>query len=135
MTYPLDPINLVNNLLITWGETIGLAWDEVDANHGGTTVIDYTVMVRTTAQTDFGELQVGVEATSETFDGFILGTTYVFKVKSRNAFDFSTGYSNEVTILAARTPDKPLTPTTTFNRVDNTVLIDWQAPSDNGSPL
>lgn len=92
-------------------------------------------MYRTTEEVTFIELQVGVTATSITMDGFILGTTYVFKVKSRNAFDYSTGFSNEVTILAAMTPEKPLTPTTTFNRVANTVIIDWEAPYDNGSVI
>lgn len=80
---------------------------------GGVIVEDYTLMSRKLEDSDFTELQVGIESTSITLDGFILGTTYVFKVKSRNSFDFSTGYSNEVTVLAAKTPAKPATPTTT----------------------
>lgn len=34
------------------------------------------------------------------------GTYYKFKVESRNAYGYSV-YSNEVTILAAQTPDAP----------------------------
>jgi hypothetical protein len=67
-----------------------------------------------------------------------MGTTYVFKVKSRNQFDFSPGYSNEVTILAAMTPEKPLAPVTSVTigatTTDN-VIITWTAPYDNGSPI
>lgn len=68
-------------------------------------------------------------------DGFILGTVYVFKVKARNAFDYSTGYSNEVTVLAAKRPEQPLMPVTSFDRDLNTVSIDWEAPFDSGSPI
>jgi hypothetical protein len=28
LTFPDEPINLVNNLEVTWGTTIGLTWDE-----------------------------------------------------------------------------------------------------------
>lgn len=135
LNYPNDPINLLNNLDITWGRTIGLTWDESDANAGGIPVIDYTVMSRTSDETDFLELEANVIGTSVTLDGFILGTTYLFKVKARNAFDFSTGYSNTVTILAAKTPEKPAAPVTSFDRDTNTVTIDWVAPYDSGSPI
>jgi len=43
LTYPDEPLNVANNLDITWGTTIGLTWDEGIAN-GGTPIIDYTVM-------------------------------------------------------------------------------------------
>jgi hypothetical protein len=68
-----------------------------------------------------------------TFDSFTLGTTYTFRVKSRNAFDFSVGYSNEISILAAMSPEQPSAPTTTVD--GSNVVIDWAAPSDNGSPI
>jgi hypothetical protein len=138
LNYPDDPINLQNNLDITWGTTMGLTWDEPDANAGGIPVLDYTVMSRTIDDPNFLELEIGVMGTSVTLDGFIMGTTYVFKVKSRNQFDFSTGYSNEVTILAAMTPEKPLAPVTSVTigatTTDN-VIITWTAPYDNGSPI
>lgn len=136
LTYPDDPINLANNLDITWGETLGLVWDETDANAGGTPVIDYTVMVKTTG--DYQEHQIGVVGTSATMDGFILGTTYTFKVKSRNQFDFSTGYTNEVSILAAKSPEQPQPPTTSVDATTDlmsNVIINWTAPTDNGSPI
>jgi hypothetical protein len=42
LTYPDEPLNLVNNLEVTWGTVIGLAWDE-GIQSGGTPVLDYTV--------------------------------------------------------------------------------------------
>lgn len=42
LTYPDEPINLQNNLEVTWGTTIGLTWDE-GVENGGTPVLDYTV--------------------------------------------------------------------------------------------
>jgi hypothetical protein len=68
-----------------------------------------------------------------TLTGFNLGITYTFKVKSRNAFDFSIGFSNEISILAATNPNQPLPPITSINGVN--VDIKWVAPSDNGSPI
>jgi len=53
------------------------------------------------------ERQVGVIGTSVTLKGFNLGITYTFKVKARNAFDFSVRYSNEVSVLAAKNPSQP----------------------------
>jgi hypothetical protein len=132
LTFPDEPINLSNNLLITWGTTIGLTWDEGD-NNGGTPVIDYTVMSLSSDSSTYIERQVGVVGTSVTLPGFNLGITYTFKVKSRNAFDFSIGYSNEISILAATNPNQPLHPITSINGVN--VDIKWVAPSDNGSPI
>ena len=36
--------------------------------------------------------------------------------------------------MAAQVPDKPNAPTTTFSNTE-TVLIDWTAPFDQGSPI
>jgi hypothetical protein len=70
--------------------------------------------------------------TSVTLFDFNPGITYTYRIKSRNAFDFSVGYSNEINILAASSPAKPAAPTTTFDRNAETVIIDWVAPNDNG---
>jgi hypothetical protein len=42
LTFPDEPINLANNLEVTWGTTIGLTWDE-GVKSGGTPVLDYTI--------------------------------------------------------------------------------------------
>ena len=132
LTFPDEPINVSNNLLITWGTTIGLTWDEGE-NNGGTPVIDYSVMSLSSDSSTFIERQVGVVGTSVTLKGFNFGITYTFKVKSRNAFDFSVGYSNEISVLAATNPSQPEPPVTTINNMN--VDISWVAPSDNGSPI
>jgi hypothetical protein len=132
LTFPDEPINLSNNLSITWGTTIGLTWDEGDKN-GGTPVIDYTVMSLSSDSSTYIERQVGVVGTSVTLNGFNLGITYTFKVKSRNSFDFSVGYSNSVSILAAKNPNQPNKPIISIDNMN--VLIDWTAPNNNGSPI
>ncbi len=64
-------------------------------------------------------------------------TVYKFKVESRNAFGFSTSFSNEVSIRAASVPTAPQTlannPAVTAS---GTVGLIWLAPSsDGGSPV
>ena len=64
-------------------------------------------------------------------------TVYKFKVESRNAFGYSTSFSNEVSIRAASVPTAPQTlannPAVTSS---GTVGITWLAPSsDGGSPV
>jgi hypothetical protein len=129
LTFPDEPINLENNLEVTWGTTIGLTWDEGFEN-GGTPVLDYTVFSLASDSSEYIEEQVGVVGTSVTLHDFNPGITYTFKVKSRNVFDFSVGYSNEISILAASTPAKPNPPTTTIDGAN--VKIEWQVPNNMG---
>jgi len=133
LNYPIEPISLSNNLEITWGTRIGLTWDDSDTTAGGTPVIDYTVYAKDSVTNTWTERQVGITGTSATLESFNLGTTYTFRVKSRNVFDYSVGYSDEVSILAAKNPEKPTAPTTTVSGPN--VIIDWIAPYDNGSPI
>jgi hypothetical protein len=42
LNHPDEPINLQNNLEVTWGTTLGLTWDDGDHN-GGTPILDYAV--------------------------------------------------------------------------------------------
>jgi len=133
LNYPNEPISLANNLEITWGTRIGLTWDDPDTTAGGTPVIDYTVYAKDSVTNTWTERQVGITGTSATLESFNLGTTYTFRVKSRNAFDYSVGHSNEVSILAAKNPEKPTAPTTTVSGPN--VIIDWIAPYQNGSPI
>lgn len=60
------------------------------------------------------------------------GTTYSFKVASRNIFGLSE-QSNSVTILSAFKPERPDAPISTIK--NNTVEVTWVAPFANGSPL
>lgn len=62
-----------------------------------------------------------------------MGTAYNFKVVARNAFGFSAD-SNIVNILQAEYPHVPVAPTTIVVS-DTSVIIDWEAPSAQGSPI
>lgn len=43
--------------------------------------------------------------------------------------------SNVVNILTAQVPAQPDAPTTNFESIDNSIVIDWIAPDDGGSPI
>jgi len=66
--------------------------------------------------------------------GLTQGTTYKFVVKSRNIVDFST-YSAEISILAAQVPAQPQTPTTTWDKDNNQVVVAWVEPDNGGSSV
>jgi len=90
-------------------------------------VIDYRVWYDQ-ANGNYIVLQANIVATSLTVTTLTMGTSYKFKVESRNSFGFSLLFSNEITVLQAEVPSKPNTPTTTVN-TDISVLVDWNAPS------
>jgi hypothetical protein len=58
-------------------------------------------------------VQAGIDINSFTFLSVVGGTTYFFKVQSRNAGAYSE-LSSEVTILAATVPSKPASPLTVW---------------------
>lgn len=65
LTFPDEPINLINNLEVTWGTTIGLTWDE-GVENGGIPVLDYTVYSLADDAFTYIEEQVGITQTSVT---------------------------------------------------------------------
>jgi hypothetical protein len=64
--------------------------------------------------------------------GLTPGTTYSFKVESRNSYDYSA-YSLPFSILCAIEPEAPNAPTTTIS--NDLVILDWDEPVTNGSPI
>lgn len=70
--------------------------------------------------------------TKVTLTGFNLGQSYSFKVKSRNSHGFSE-LSEAFVILAAKTPEQPAPPVTSYD--GSNVIVDWEAPESNGSPI
>ena len=77
-------------------------------------------------------LAMMVHEKSYTATGLTAGNTYKFKVEARNLYGYSS-YSEIATILCATNPSMPLTPTTTV--VNDEVIVDWTAPSDQGTEI
>ena len=68
---------------------------------GGTAVIDYRVSWDQGTST-YAVLESGITTTSyQTTATLTANTVYKFKVESRNAYGYSTSFSNEVSIRAA----------------------------------
>ncbi len=96
-------------------------------------MIDYKIMYDGgSGSGTYTTLATGVTSLTYTATGLTAGTTYAFKVYSRNSDGFSFG-SSSVSILAAQVPDTPSAPTTTIE--GNFVKIAWTAPFAEGSPI
>jgi hypothetical protein len=65
-------------------------------------------------------------------DTLVPGTTYGFKVQSRNEFGYSDD-SKVFYILCATVPDPPTAPSTVTIASD--VTVSWEEPKNNGSPI
>jgi len=87
---------------ITTATQVGLTWFPGFFN-GGSPIIDYTVAYGV-ATGSYSNTIPGILTTSYTVTGLTAGTTYKFKVLSRNVYGVSV-YSNEVVELAAQIPD------------------------------
>ena len=135
-TNPDPPTSLANNAAITSASVIALTWTAPTVV-GGTAVVDYRVSWDQ-GTSNYVILAQGVTtAFYSTTATLTPNTVYKFKVESRNAFGFSTSFSNEVSIRAASVPTAPQTlannPAVTAS---GTVGLTWVAPSlDGGSPV
>jgi hypothetical protein len=130
ITYPDAPIDLTETVIARTPSTITFSWNEGFAN-GGSPVLDYRI-VYDQAAADFIELAANHETTSITATGLQYGLIYTFRVESRNEFGHSTTYS-EITILCAAEPEAPGTPSTVV--VFDEVIMSWNTPIDNGTPI
>lgn len=141
---PDAPLNLANNLQITFGTSIGLTWSQ-GLQNGGTPVTSYTLWSDQGSNgNSFQPIASGLLTPSYTVTGLSLGTYYIFKVTATNAWGTSD-YSATVTILAAQQPNVPLPPVTIFLRgtspqsysaqTDTSVQVTWTAPYNGGSPI
>jgi len=74
---------------------------------GGSAVIDYRISWDQGGST-FAVLATGITTTSYSTTATLTpNTVYKFKVESRNAYGYSTSFSNEVSIRAASIPTAP----------------------------
>jgi hypothetical protein len=86
-TTPDAPINLVENYSQRTKSTIGLTWEQAPFN-GGAIIEDYRISIAEQGGT-FSELATGLTSPEYLATGLTFGTTYQFKVESRNSYSYS----------------------------------------------
>jgi len=104
---------------------------------GGTAVIDYRISWDQ-GGSSYAVLATGITTTSySTTATLTANTVYKFKVESRNAYGYSTSFSNEVSIRAAAVPTAPLSLANNAGVTASGIVgVTWSAPSsDGGSPV
>jgi len=108
-----------------------LGWQK-GATDGGTPIIDYTLSYSLDNGISYSVLKSGILTPSYTATNLITGQSYKFYVQARNILGNSP-FSATATVLCAWVPFTPATPTTTV--VGNQVVIAWNTPNPNGSPM
>jgi hypothetical protein len=104
---PDAPLSLANDAAVTTAYQVGLTWSAGSYN-GGSSVIDYQVSYAESPSGSYAVFASDVLTTSSTVTSLTPGTTYKFKVQSRNVVGLSAD-SSEITVLAAQIPDAPTT--------------------------
>jgi hypothetical protein len=136
LTNPDVPTTLANVPLITDATKIGLTW-QTGAADGGTPVIDYRLSWDQ-GTNSYLVLDIGIITKSyTTIISLTPDSVYKFRVESRNAFGYSTTYSSEISVRAAKVSDAP---TSLENNVAVTasgvIGLTWSAGTYNGgSPV
>jgi cellulose 1,4-beta-cellobiosidase len=77
----------------------------------------------------FSVLASSLTSTEYLANSLSFGTTYDFKVESRNSYGYSA-YSSTTSLLCAYIPDHPATVTTT--NTNDQVTVSWSDPVANG---
>jgi hypothetical protein len=129
-TSPDLPINLVEVYAQRTKSTIGVAWEAATFT-GGDVIIDYRINIAEQGGV-FSVLASGLTDPDYIAVGLTFGTTYEFKVESRNSYGYSD-FSDVLTLLCAFIPDPPTT-VTSINAND-LVTLSWNEPIANGSPI
>jgi len=104
---------------------------------GGTPVIDYRVYYDQ-GTSNYIVLAEGIKNLSYTTSvSLTANTVYKFLVESRNAFGYSTSFSNEVSIRAAAVPTLPRNlANNAAVTASGTIGLSWVNPiSNGGSPV
>lgn len=107
---PDKPINLAEDYSQRTKSTIGLTWEQAPFI-GGAVIEDFRISIAEQGGA-FSELATGLVDPAYLATGLTFGTTYEFKVESRNSYSYSP-YSDTITLLCAFKPDPPLVITTT----------------------
>ena len=112
-TVPNPPTSFVRNNFLTTKSQVAFSWTAPTSN-GGSLVKDYSIEMDENNDGSFILVASGITATSYVQTGLSAGTSYNFRVRTRNAVGSST-YSTVFTILAATVPSQPSAPTTSLS--------------------
>jgi hypothetical protein len=116
---PDAPVSLQNDPSVTSALIIGLLWED-GASDNGKPIEDYMIEYDQSTGV-WTQLASGILQTSyETVIGLAPGSTYAFKVYTRNSVGFSL--SAAISILAAQEPDAPTTPSTEISSGTNLLV-------------
>jgi len=135
-TYPDAPVALFNNAATTSAYVVAMTWTAGAAN-SGTLFIDYRLSYAHSGSDVFSTLAKGITVTSYSTSMFPSGSEYAFKVESRNAYGYSTSYSNEITFLQVQLPDAPISLANNVAITSSSVVgLTWSAGVfDGASPI
>jgi hypothetical protein len=128
-TTPDVPTSVVEVYADRTKSTLGLSWT-APVFTGGDVIIDYQINIA--EQGGAFSILESVATTTYTAISLTAGTTYEFKIESRNSYGFSS-YSDVITMLCAFIAEPPVTVTTA--NVNELVTITWSEPVSNGSPI
>ena len=92
---------------------------------------DYSIEMDDNDDGSFTLVASGITSTSYVQTGLTAGTSYNFRLRTRNAVG-SSSYSTVFTIVAATVPSQPSAPTTTLSGDLAHVVIEWTLPTDLG---
>jgi hypothetical protein len=130
---PDAPTSLSNVEATTDADTVGLSWTAPSFD-GGSAVIDYRLWSdNASSGVTFTEVAANIAATTYTVNSLTQGQTYQFKVEARNAYGYSSTFSNTLSVLTAQVPAQPVAPTTTWN--PDSVVVNWVSPDNGGSAI
>jgi hypothetical protein len=127
---PDPPINIAEDYSLRDPTTLGITWSPAVFT-GGDVIIDYRINIAEQGGA-FSVLASGLLTPDYTATGLTSGTTYEFKVESRNSYGYSD-FSEVLTLLAAFKPEAPVSVTTSI--ANDKVIIAWSEPINNGSPI
>ena len=92
---------------------------------------DYSIEMDDNDDGSFTLVASGITSTSYVQTGLTAGTSYNFRLRTRNEVGFSS-YSTTFTIVVATVPSQPSAPTTTLSGDSANVVVAWTLPTDLG---
>jgi len=108
-TNPDAPVSLAENTSLRTKSQLALTWSAATFT-GGATIEDYRISIAEQGGS-YSVLATGLVTPEYTATGLTFGTTYEFKVESRNSYGYSALFDT-ITLLCAFKPNPPTTVST-----------------------